>query len=268
MRLIMLGAGLAAAITLAPLLAMTGMLRALISPQLSAEVHFADYPLPKGFGLEPHIVADFLVAELTTRATDDIALRLAMGPDGQKKVIEVAIPRLVNSVVVRDMIANIEPLANVLSVGNFRMSARVVVTNNSVARTDVALTMPGVVLVEADTGIAAVETTSTGLTAVNLGEMAADETRVLTVWLGQAALDAGPGIVKQLLLGDAGGSVGRVWLYGRGSWQGADLQAMPAVRWMVGGALTVVFVASILVMLLAVLERLNLGRRPRRSSPD
>lgn len=266
MRLILLGAGLAAGATLGGLLAMTGTLRALISPQLSAEVHFADYPLPKGFGLEPQVVADFLVEELTTRATDDIALRLAMGPEGQKKVIEVAIPRLVNSVVVRDMIAKIKPLANVLAVGDFRISARVVVTNLGAARSDVALTMPGVVLVEAQTGAAALETTSTGLTAVNLGEIGAGETRVLTVWLGQAAVDAGTAIGKQMLLGDAGGDVGRVWLYGRGSWQGADLQAMPAARWMVGGALMVVFVASVLVMLLVVLARLRLGRR-RRFSP-
>jgi hypothetical protein len=266
MRLIMLGAGLTAVITLAGLLAMTGTLRALISPQLSAEVHFADFPLPKGFGLEPQIVADFLVAELTTRATDDIALRLAMGTEGQKKVIEVAIPRLVNSVVVREMIAKIQPLANVLSVGNYRMSARVAVTNKGAARSDVALTMPGVVLVEAGTGNVAVETTSTGLTAVNLGGMGAGETRVLTVWLGQEAVDAGAGIGKQILLGDAGGDVGRVWLYGHRAWHGADLQAMPAARWMVGGALMVVFVASILVMLLAVLARLKLGRR-RRFSP-
>ena len=266
MRLILMGAFVAAAISLAGLLAMTGTLRPLVSPELSVEVHLSDYPLPQGFGLEPQVVADFLVAELTKRGTDDIALRLALGVEGQKRLVEIAIPRLVNSAVVRDMIANIQPLANVLSVGEFRMSARVVVQNRGAARSDVALTLPGAVLVEAETGTAEIETTSTGLTALNLGEMAAGEVRVLRVWLGEAAAGAGAGIGKQVLLGDAAGTAGRVWIYGQGAaWQGADLQAMPVARWVIGGVLVLAFIGSVLTMLMVGLARLRGGHRVSRA---
>ncbi|OZA00263.1 MAG: hypothetical protein B7Y02_18660, partial [Rhodobacterales bacterium 17-64-5] len=234
MRLIFIGAAMVACISLAGLLAMTGTLRSILSADLTAEVHLSDYPLPRGFGLEPQVVADFMVVELTKRGTDDIALRLALGPDGQRELVDIAIPRLVNSVVVRDMITNIKPLANVLSVGAFRISGRVVVKNAGDARSDVALTLPGAVLVEAESGTAEISTTSTGLTALNLGDMTAGEVRVLRVWLGEAAVQAGAGIGNQVLLGDGQGTKGRVWLYGLGtSRQGADLQAMPMPRWVI-----------------------------------
>ena len=268
MRLILIGAVVAAVISLAGLLAMTGMLRSLLSPDLTAEVHLSDYPLPKGFGLEPQVVADFLVAELTKRGAGDIALRLTLGDEGQKKLVEIAIPRLVNSVVVRDMIANIQPLANVLAVGQFRMSARVVVQNRGEARGEVALTLPGAVLVEAETGTAEIETTSTGLTALNLGDMTAGEVRVLRVWLGEAAVQVGPGIGKQVLLGDGAGTRGRVWLFGQAAtWQGVDLQAMPLARWVIGGVLVLAFLGSILTVLMAVLTRLRSPGRRRSVSP-
>lgn len=265
MRLIVICGVLGAAVSLFGILAMTGTLRYLTSPELSAEVHVTDYPLPKGFGLEPQIVADFLVVELTNRATDDIALRLALGTDGQRKLIDIAIPRLVNSVVVRDMIANIEPLKNVLSVGEFDAAARIVVRNSGAARTGVALTLPGAVLVEAQTGTAAIKTTSTGLTALDLGDIAAEETRVLQVWLAQTAGVEGSGFASQVMLGDAGGAVGRVWIYGQGAWQGADLQAIPLARWAVGAVLVVVLVTSLLTLLIVVLGRRK-GRRARRLS--
>ena len=264
MRLIVICGVLGAAVSLFGMLAMTGTLRELTTRDLSAEVHLTDFPLPKGFGLEPQIVADFLMVELQDRAKNDIALRLALGPDAQKKLIEVGIPRLVNSVVVRDMIENIEPLKNVLSVGAFRTAARVVVKNGGDARTGVALTMPGALLVEAQSGVAAVETTSTGLTALNLGDMASGETRVLTAWLAQTAEEQGTGFSKQVLLGDASGATGRVWIFGQGSWKGADLQAMPLARWAVGAVLVAVFLTSILTLVMLVIGRRK-GRARRVS---
>lgn len=264
MRLIVLGAFVAAVLSLAGLLAMTGGLRQLASTELSAEVHLAEFPLPEGFGLEPQEVADFLVKELTVRATDDIALRLALGTDGQKKLIEVVIPRLVNSVVVRDMISQIKPLHNVLSVGAFRLSGQVLITNRGEARKDVALMLPGLLLAEGGE----VETTSNGMTAVHLDELAADEVRVVKVWLGEAALQAGAGLHRQILLGDGAGNRGRVWLYGPGPWAGADLQAIPLARWAVAGVLAVTALAALLVLVMAAMTRLRLGSRRRgRVSP-
>ena len=258
--LAVVGALLCAVLSLSGLLAMTGTLRALLSPPLSAEVHLTDFALPKGFGLEPQVVADFLVAELTKRAETDLALRLALGDEGQKKMIEVGIPRLVSSTVVRGMIRDIKPLSDVLSVGAFKLAARVVVSNRGQGRKDVVLTMPGAVLVEAETGTASIETTSTGLTALTLGEMAPGEQRVLRVWLGQVAVEAGAGFARQVVLGDGSGAVGRVWIAGQGPWQGADLQVLPVARWIVAGVLLMAFVVSALFAAVTLMARLS-GRR-------
>ena len=93
--------------------------------------------------------------------------------------------------VVREMIRDIPPLAKILSVAEFKFTGRIKVTNRGAARNDVALTLPGALLAEADSGTVEITTTSSGLTALTLGDMAADEERVLRVWLGQAAVDAG-----------------------------------------------------------------------------
>ncbi len=260
MRLAVIGAVVCGALSLGGLLAMTGQLRAMLSPSLSAEVHLSEYPLPTGFGLDPQVVSDFLSNELIKRAGEDIALRLALGDKSQERLTTIVIPRLISPTVVRDMVKEIQPLANVLSVGNFRMAARVVISNRGPARQGVALTLPGAVLAEAAGDTLKIETTSTGLTAVPAGDMAAGETRVLTVWLGQAALDAGKGLGKQVLLGAAGGETGQVWIYGSGSWPGADLEAMPAARWMVGGALLLVLAVAAMVLVMAALSVL-VGRR-------
>jgi hypothetical protein len=254
-RLMIAVAAVGAAVSLAGLSTMTGLLRDLLSPQLSAEVHLSTFLMPAGFGLEPQVVSDFLAAELIRRAEDDVALRLTLGTVAQKKLVEIGIPRLVSSTVVRDMIRDIKPLAEVLSVGQFKMAAEVVVYNKGRENTDVVLTMPGVVMVEAGSGSATIETTSTGLTALALGDMASGEGRTLRVWLGQGAVDAGPAFNRSVLLSDARGDTGRVWMYGRGPWQGADLQAMPAMRWMVAAVLLVVLAASLLVLGFAVLLR-------------
>jgi len=260
MRLVILGAMGALILSLVGLLAMTGTLRQLASSDLSAEVRLDTFPLPPGFGLEPQEVADFMVKELTKRATDDIALRLALGTDGQTKLIEVVIPRLVNSVVVRDMIAEIKPLANVLSVGAFRLSGEVLITNRGQARQDVALTLPGLLLAEGGE----VEITSNGMAALHLDELAAGEVRVVKVWLGEAAVQTGTELRRQLLLGDGAGSRGQVWLYGPESWAGADLQAIPPARWAVAGMLAVTGLAALLVLIIAVMTRLRLGTRRGR----
>lgn len=255
-----IAAVLVGAVALGGVLAMTGTLRSLLSPSLSAEVHLSTYMLPRGFGLEPQEVADFLTAELTKRAEDDIALRLALGAEARQKLIDVGIPRLVSSTVVRDMIRDIPPLANVLAVADFKMAAQVVVSNAGAARQDVVLTLPGALLVEADAGTATIQTTSTGLTALRLGDMAADENRVLRVWLGQGALDAGPTLARSILLGDAAGDAGRVWIFDQGRWQGADLQAVPVARWMVAAVLVLVLLASFLVLMFALLSRRRVSR--------
>lgn len=70
----------------------------------------------------------------------------------------------------RDMIRGIEPLANVLWVGLFKIAAQVVVSSKGRNHKGLVLTMPSVVLVGADTGSAEIATPSTGLTALRLGD--------------------------------------------------------------------------------------------------
>jgi len=250
---LVIAAALGLATSLAGLLTMTGHMRGLVTPALSAEVQLSDYLLPSGFGVQPQEVADFLAAELAKRVENDIALRVALGDEGRQRLIEIVLPRLVTTTVVQEMIKDIPPLARVLSLAEFRMAAQVVVRNSGPDRPDVALTLPGALLAEAETGSAAITTASTGLTVVMLGDMAAGETRVLRVWLGQAALDAGPGLGRSVLLGDGNGDSGRVWIYDRDGWYGADLQAIAWARWLVAGVLLIVLVASGFVLGIAAL---------------
>jgi hypothetical protein len=252
-----LGGLVLAALAMGGLLSMTGTLRSLISPPLTAEVRLAQFELPSGFGLDPQEVADFLVKDLTKRAETDIAVRLAMGPEAQARLIEIGIPRLVSSTVVRDMIRDIPPLARVLSVAEFKIAARITIANRGEARSDVALTLPGAVLAEADSGTVAISTTSSGLTALSLGDMAAGEERVLRVWLGQAALDAGAALGQSVLLGDGAGQTGRVWIYDQANWQGADLQAIPPARWMIAAVLLLVFVTAALTAAFGLMSALR-----------
>lgn len=258
-----LGAVALAGLSMAGLLTLTGTLREIVSTPLTAEVRLAPFQLPTGFGLEPQEVADYLVADMTKRAENDIALRLAMGTEAKTQLIEIGIPRLVTASVVRNMIEDIPPLARVLSVAEFKMAARVVVTNAGAARQDVALTLPGIVLAEADSGAVAITTTSSGLTALRLGDMAAGETRVLRVWLGQAAVDAGAALGRSVLIGDGAGQIGRVWIFDQERWQGADLQAMPPARWGIAAVLLLVFVTASLFVVFAAMQAL----RRREVSP-
>lgn len=248
-----IAAALGLATSLAGLLTMTGHMRGLVTPALSAEVQLSDYPLPSGFGVQPQEVADFLAAELAERVMNDIALRVALGEEGQQRLIEIGLPRLVSTTVVQDMIQDIPPLARVLSMAEFRMAAQVVVRNSGPNRPDVALTLPGALLAEAETGSVEITAASTGLTVVVLGDMAAGETRMLRVWLGSAALDLGPEFGKSVLLGDGNDDSGRVWIYDREGWYGADLQAMAWARWLVAAVLLIVLVASGFVMGIAAL---------------
>ena len=251
------GGLLVATLAMGGLLSMTGTLRGLISPPLTAEVRLAEFQLPGSFGLEPQEVADFLVGKLTKRAETDIALRLAMGTEGQSRLIDLVIPRLVSPSVVREMIRDIPPLAKILSVAEFKFTGRIKVTNRGAARNDVALTLPGALLAEADSGTVEITTTSSGLTALTLGDMAADEERVVRVWLGQAAVDAGATLRQSVLLGDGAGEMGRVWIYDQVNWQGADLQAIAPARWMIAAVLLLVFVAAALTVAFGLMTALR-----------
>ena len=257
-----LGGIMSATLTLAAgagLLAMAGGARGVVGADLRAEVHVTDYPLPTGFGIDPELVAEFLSASLQKRAGEDIALRLSLRTEELKRLQEIALPRLMNVVVVRAMIREVKPLNDLLAVGAFRRVAQIVVTNAGAAATDVALTLPGAVLAEVGGATVPVLTTDTGLTAVGLGDMAAGEKRALTVWLGADAVGIDLGYSTRI---GAEGRRGKILLTGQSDWAGADLEAMAWARWTVNTVLLGAFVFGVVGLLLPFF-----GRRNRRSRP-
>ncbi len=238
---------------------MAGGARGVPGADLRAEVQVTDYPLPAGFGIEPELVAEFLSASLRKRAGEDIALRFSLGTEGLKRLQEIALPRLMNVVVVRSMIRDVKPLNDLLAVGDFRRAAQIVVTNAGAAATDVALTLPGAVLAEAGGATVPVLTTDTGLTAIALGDMAAGEVRALTVWLGADAVGLDLGDSTRI---GATGRRGQVLLTGQGGWAGTGLEALPWARWTVNAVLLGVFVFGVAGLLLPFFARRNRRSRP------
>ena len=101
--------------------------------------------------------------------------------------------------------------------------------------------------------------TDTGLTAVELGDMAAGEVRALTVWLGADAVGLDLGDSTRI---GATGRRGQVLLTGQGDWAGADLEALAWARWTVNAVLLGAFVFGVAGLLLPFF-----GRRNRRSRP-
>ena len=260
--LFFLGLTLAGGLGLA---AMTGAVGALAAGGLNADVVLADYPLPGGFGVAPQEVSDFLVTEMQKRALTDVALRLVMGNDGQQKLHDVVIPRLLNSGVIRKLIEEVQPLADVLSIGQFKSTARIVVHNEGAAPlTDVAMIVPDAVRAEDGNGVVRIVETQPGLSAIELGDMASGEQRSITVWRSAVA-DFRPDATGQFSLGAANGVRGQVDVLGTRDWLGAGLEKSAWARWLVAGLLMAVTFAGLLG--LATSLPATLFRR-KRDLPD
>lgn len=228
------------------LAAMAGTLAALAPGGLKADVVLADYPLPDGFGLAPQEVSDFLVAEMQERVLGDVAMRLILGTDNQQKLHDVIIPRLLNAGVIRKMIKEVQPLADVLSIGQFKSTARIVVRNDGAATlTDVAMIVPDATRAEDGSGVVSIVPTQPGLSAINLGDMAPGEQKSITVWRSAAA-DFSPTAIGQFSLGAAKGIRGQFDVLGARDWLGAGLEKFTWARWLVAGLLAAAAFAGLL----------------------
>ncbi|MCB1516559.1 MAG: hypothetical protein KDJ19_02940 [Hyphomicrobiaceae bacterium] len=247
------------------LAAMTGGLSALMSGNLKAEMVLNDYPLPSGFGVAPQEVSDFLVAEMQGRVLTDVALRLVMGSDNQQKLHDVVIPRLINAGVIRKMIGAVQPLADVLSLGQFKSTAQIKVHNGGTAAlADVAMIIPGALRAQDSNGIVPITETQPGLSAIKLGDMAPGADRSIIVWRS-AAVDFSPDAISQFSLGAADGVRGQLEVLGTRDWLGAGLEKSAWARWLVAGLLVALTFAGLIG--LATSLRAALPRR-RRNLPD
>jgi hypothetical protein len=247
--LISLGLTLAAGIGL---FVLSGEGRTLLAPSLQAELVVQDFLVPPGFGLDPERVAGFMAEQLQQRLGDDVAIRLTLKPDVMKKVKDIVLPRLMNVVAVQSMMHDIPELSAILDIGAFRRTVRGTVRSTSAAL-DVVLTAPGALLAEVDGAKVKITTTSTDLKALELGDMAAGQSREITLWLDDSALDADLG--RSIKLGAAEGMRGRVLLWGDQDWFGADIEALRWSRWLIGGVLAGVLLFGLASLLLPFLRR-------------
>jgi hypothetical protein len=210
--------------------------------------------------VDPAHVADFMARELQGRLEDDVAIRLTL-PDGAlEKVKDIVLPRLMNVVAVQSMMDGIPELSALLAMGSFRRTVSGDIHSTD-ATSGVALTVPGAVLASIDGTLVEIMTTSTGMTAVELGDLADGQSRHVVVWLDESA--AGSDLGETILLGASNGERGRVLLSGGRDWFGADVEAMRWGRWVVGGIL-----GSVLVFGLASVVLPFFGGRNRRSRTE
>ena len=232
------------------LLVLSGGARGLAAPPLEARLVVQDFPVPDGFGIDPNRVAGFMADQLRQRLDNDLGIRLTLKANVIKKVKEFALPRLMNVVVVKSMMRDIPELSAVLDLGAFRRTVTGQISTTAAVH-DVALTVPGALLAEVNGEKVKVTTTSTGMTALALGDMASGQVHQVTIWLGESAL--GNDLGRTIRVGAERGTRGRVLLWGAQGWFGADLEALRWSRWLVGTILggTLLFgLASLILPLL------------------
>ena len=239
------------------LLVMSGHGRGLMAPPLQASLVVQDFPLPPDMGVDPVEVAEYMAVQLQERLEGDVAIRLTLPDDAARKVRDIVLPRLMNVVAVQGMMRDIPDLRALLALGSFRrtVSGRV---ESTLAAADVALTVPGAVLATVDGEIVDVAATSTGMTALRLGDLEAGEGREVVLWLDDSAADVDLG--RTIRLGAAEGRRGRVLLGGDRGWFGADIEALRWARWVIGGLLCVVFLFGLATLLLPILARRQAAR--------
>ena len=243
------------------LLVMAGGARGLLSPPLQAELAVQDFPTPPDMGVDPARVAGYMAKELQQRVDDDLGIQLTLKSEAVKKVKEIVLPRIMNSVVVEAMMQDIPELSALLNLGSFRRTVSGSVTSGNAAD-DVALTVPGALLAAVDGKKVKVTTTSTGMAALELGPMTAGQSHQVTLWLDARA--TGVDLGQSILLGAASGQRGRVLLWGDHGWFGADVEALRWGRWLIGADLGAVLAFGLASLILPLLTRRQ--DRARRAS--
>jgi hypothetical protein len=246
------------------LLVMSGGARHLMTTGLRADLVVQDFPLPPDMGVDPVRVADYMAAELQERLEADVAIRLTLTDDSAQKVRDIVLPRLMNVVAVQDMLRDIPELSALLDLGSFSQTVSGQVYSSDDAA-DVALTVPGALLATVDGVVADITTTSTGMTALVLGDVAAGQSLQVVFWLDESA--ATPDLARSIRLGAADGQRGLVLLSGDQGWFGADVEPLRWGRWIIGGVLSAVLVFGLASVLLPLLDLARTRRRRSDTSP-
>jgi hypothetical protein len=240
------------------LLVLSGGARGLAAPPLEARLVVQDFPVPDGFGIDPDRVAGFMADQLRQRLDNDLGIRLKLKANVIKTVKEFALPRLMNVVVVKAMIRDIPELSAVLDLGAFRRTVTGQISTTAAVQ-DVALTVSGALLAEVNGKKVKVTTTSTGMTALALGDMAPGQVHQVTIWLGESAL--GNDLGRTIRVGANTGARGRVLLWGAQGWFGADLEALRWSRWLVGAVLGGTLLFGLASLILPLLTGRQAGAR-------
>ncbi|MDA8740491.1 hypothetical protein N9M73_05110 [Rhodobacteraceae bacterium] len=233
------------------LFVLSGSAKGLGAPPLEARLVVQDFPVPNGFGIEPNLVAEFMAKKLNKRIDDDLGIRLTLDRNVIKQMKEFAMPRLMNVVVVKAMMRDIPELSAVLDLGAFRRTVIGQISTLTDVK-DVALTVPGALLAEVNGEKVKIIKTSTGMTALALGNMSPGQVHQVTIWLGEASVGRDMG--KSIRIGADQGMRGRVLLWGDQGWFGADLEALRWSRWLVGAILGGVFLFGVVSLLFFVLR--------------
>ncbi len=233
------------------LFVLSGSAKNLSATSLEARLFVQDFPVPKNFGIEPNSVAEFMADKLKKRIDEDLGIRLTLKADVVKQMKEIAMPRLMNVVVVKAMIRDIPELSAIVDLGAFRRSVTGQVST-TVPVQDVAITVPGALLAEVNGEKVKVTTTSTGMTALALGNMSKGQVHEVTIWLGENSL--GIDLSKSIRIGADEGMRGRVLLWGNQGWFGADLEVLRWARWLVGAILGSTLLFGVVSLIFPILN--------------
>jgi len=165
------------------------------------------------------------------------------------------------------MMNDIPELSAILNIGDFHRTVTGQITTTKQAN-DVALTVPGALLAEVNGEKVKLINTSTGMVALNLGDMEPGQVHTVTIWLGEDSLNSDLG--RTIRVGAEAGMRGRVLLWGTQGWFGADLEAIRWSRWLVGMLLSGTFLFGLTSLILPVItwRQVRVRKRTVDSLPE
>lgn len=236
-------------LSVAGIAVMSGALRHWPTSTLIADIRLSAVQLPGELAMDPLVIAEYLEEQMGRRASNDMALRVTVGAENAQKFIDAVLPRLVNAVVIEQMIARIPPLKAAVALNEFRTVANVTIRNTGpLPIEDVAVTLPGALVAEnADGTSIEVTTARTGLPVMRLGSLAAGEEKVVSIWTSVPQDLAGT-LESQISVGAAQGLNASMAIYGRQGWRGEDLEVQSWARWTIAAILVSVALASLAVL--------------------
>jgi hypothetical protein len=215
-------------------------------PLLQAQLEFQNFRLPARFELDPAEISDELSRELSMRAQQDFAIRTLLGTDGQNKVADLVVPRLLNASVIRRLIEGVDALSTVISVSQYNGLVIGQIENSSDRpMEDVALILPGAADAEGVDGQRfTISEPGPDLKSIQFGTIEPGQTLHFNVWFNDVPDSASTAFADHVRLGASEGIDGNVSIYGQQDWFGQSLEVVSWARWTVAAILALAFVGS------------------------